>query len=34
MIEALHRSAMTFSEIGMWGEAVDTKKYAVLAFSF
>ena len=26
MIEALHRSAMTFAELKMWGEAVDTRR--------
>ena len=26
MIEALHRSAMAFAEINMWGEAVDTRR--------
>ncbi|MDO8608051.1 MAG: tetratricopeptide repeat protein [Phaeospirillum sp.] len=33
MIEALHRSAMTFSEIGMWGEAVDTRRLMVGLFA-
>ncbi|TAN75450.1 MAG: tetratricopeptide repeat protein [Magnetospirillum sp.] len=32
MIEALHRAAMTFSEIGMWGEAVDTRRLMVGLF--
>lgn len=26
MIEALHRSAMAFAELDMWGEAVDTRR--------
>ncbi|MBI3445675.1 MAG: tetratricopeptide repeat protein [Magnetospirillum sp.] len=26
MVEALHRAAMAFTEIGMWGEAIDTRR--------
>lgn len=33
MIEALHRSAMAFGEIGMWGEAVDTRRLMVGLFA-
>lgn len=33
MIEALHRAAMAFAEIGQWGEAVDTRRLMVGLFA-
>ncbi|CAA7626059.1 hypothetical protein [Magnetospirillum sp. SS-4] len=33
MVEALHRAAMAFSEIGRWGEAVDTRRLMIGLFA-
>ncbi|OAN54144.1 hypothetical protein A6A04_12965 [Paramagnetospirillum marisnigri] len=32
MIEALHRAALAFGEIGLWGEAVDTRRLMLALF--
>jgi len=33
MIEALHRSAMAFSDLGLWGEAVDSRRLMLGLFA-
>lgn len=32
MVEALHRAAMAFSEIGLWSEAIDTRRLLIGLF--
>jgi tetratricopeptide (TPR) repeat protein len=32
MIEALHRAAIAFTELGLWGEALDTRRLTVYLF--
>ncbi|RAU21503.1 hypothetical protein CU669_12435 [Paramagnetospirillum kuznetsovii] len=32
MVEALHRAAMAFAEVGLWGEAVDTRRLMIGLF--